>query len=71
MALAKGKKPAGGLVTDTVNNGSQGRPVRPPRRRSPVTEDNVKDTVVKDGFWKPAPDLHRRLRSACTAAGIQ
>ena len=32
------------------------------RRSSPVTADNVKDTVVKDGFWKADRDLHRRVR---------
>ena len=37
-----------------------------------VTKANVKDTVIKDGFWTHVPDLHRpRTRRPAMTAGIQ
>jgi D-xylose transport system substrate-binding protein len=36
-----------------------------------VTRANVKDTVVKDGFWKAADICTPELAEACKAAGIQ
>ena len=36
-----------------------------------VTKDNIKDTIIKDGFHKAARDLHGRVREACADAGIQ
>jgi len=35
-----------------------------------VTKDNVKDTVIKDGFHKPADVCTAAYATACTAAGI-
>ena len=39
--------------------------------RSSVTKDNVKDTIVADGFWTPAEICTGPYKAACTAAGIQ
>ena len=36
-----------------------------------VTKDNIKDTVVKDGFWKAAQICTGKVASACEEAGIQ
>jgi D-xylose transport system substrate-binding protein len=35
-----------------------------------VTKKNVKDTVIKDGFYKPADICTADYASACKAAGI-
>ena len=34
-----------------------------------VTKDNVKDTVVKDGFWKAADICTADFAKACADAG--
>lgn len=36
-----------------------------------VTKDNVKDTVVADGFWSVAQICTAPYKAACTAAGIE
>ena len=37
-----------------------------------VTKDNIKDTVVADGFWTVGADhAPRRLKAAGAAAGLQ
>jgi D-xylose transport system substrate-binding protein len=36
-----------------------------------VTKDNVKDTIVADGFWTPAEICTGPYKQACTDAGIQ
>jgi D-xylose transport system substrate-binding protein len=36
-----------------------------------VTKDNIKDTVVKDGFWKVSQICTSQYQSACQAAGLQ
>ena len=39
--------------------------------RSPVTKDNIKDTIINDGFHHGVGDLHAASsRRACTEAGI-
>jgi D-xylose transport system substrate-binding protein len=35
-----------------------------------VTKDNIKDTIVADGFLKPAQICTGSAASACTQAGI-
>ena len=35
-----------------------------------VTKDNIKDTVVKDGFWTAAQICTGAYAAACKAAGI-
>jgi D-xylose transport system substrate-binding protein len=36
-----------------------------------VTKDNIKDTVVKDGFWSVSQICTSQYASACKAAGLQ
>jgi D-xylose transport system substrate-binding protein len=66
-ALAQGKTPS--LQTTKVNNGKKDvdsvilTPVA-------VTKDNIKTTVVADGFWTVAQICTDQYKSACTAAGL-
>lgn len=66
-ALAQGKTPT--LKTTKVNNGKEDvdsvilAPVA-------VTKQNVKDTVIKDGFWTVAQICTPQYKDACTAAGL-
>jgi D-xylose transport system substrate-binding protein len=67
VALAQGKKPTD--ATDTENNGSIDVPTLK-LAVVPVTADKVKDTVVKDGFWKASDICTGAYKAACTKAGI-
>jgi D-xylose transport system substrate-binding protein len=68
VAAATGKQYSG-QQTVTKNNGSKDvtsvllKPVA-------VTKDNVKDTVIKDGFYTPAQICTSAYQQACAAAGI-
>jgi D-xylose transport system substrate-binding protein len=69
VAAAKGEKAPDGLINAKVNNGTKQvdsvllTPVA-------VTKDNIKDTVIKDGFYKPSEICTGRYKAACSAAGI-
>jgi len=68
VALANGQKPAG--ANSTENNGASDVPtLKLPV--TPVTVDNVKATVIKDGYWKAADVCTGAYASACQKAGIQ
>jgi D-xylose transport system substrate-binding protein len=70
VALVQGKQPPSGLVNDKVDNGQEQVPsvlLKPVA----VTKDNVNDTIVKDGFWKPSQICTGKYASACKQAGIQ
>jgi D-xylose transport system substrate-binding protein len=69
VALAQGRQPPAGLVTSRVNNGRKDVPsvLLVPVA---VTRDNIKDTVVKDGFWKASQICTAQYAAACKAAGI-
>ncbi|HKE98157.1 MAG TPA: sugar ABC transporter substrate-binding protein [Actinomycetes bacterium] len=67
--LLNKQTPAAGLVNGKVNNGKEDVPsvlLEPVA----VTKDNVKDTIVKDGFLKPEQICTGPAASACAAAGI-
>jgi D-xylose transport system substrate-binding protein len=69
VALVQGKQPPSGLVNGKTNNGSSDVPsvlLKPVA----VTKSNVKSTVVKDGFVKPADLCTGQYASACKKAGI-
>jgi D-xylose transport system substrate-binding protein len=70
VALAQGKQPPAGLVNAKVDN--QQKQV-PTVLLTPVavTKDNIKDTVIKDGFWKISDICTGAYASACKAAGLQ
>jgi D-xylose transport system substrate-binding protein len=69
-ALAQGKSVAGGLVNAKTDNGKK---KVPSVILTPVatTKDNIKDTVIKDGFWKASQVCTGKYASACKQAGIQ
>jgi D-xylose transport system substrate-binding protein len=69
VALAQGNKPPANLVSAKTNNGQLDVPSR---ILTPVavTKDNVKDTIVKDGFWTTSQICTSAYASACKAAGL-
>jgi D-xylose transport system substrate-binding protein len=68
-ALALGRAAPSGVVNQKVNNGR--KPV-PSVILTPVavTKANVKDTVIKDGFWKASQVCTGSFAAACRSAGI-
>ena len=36
-----------------------------------VTKENIKDTIIKDGFWKASEICTGKYAAACKEAGIQ
>jgi D-xylose transport system substrate-binding protein len=67
VALGRGEKPP---APATVDNGSAQIPafLLDP---IPVTADKIKDTIVKDGFYKAADICTGPVAAACAKAGIQ
>jgi D-xylose transport system substrate-binding protein len=68
VMLAQGKKPTD--ATDTENNGKIDVPTIKLEVVA-VTADKVKDTVIKDGFWKPSEICTGAYKAACAKAGIE
>jgi len=71
VALAKGEDPPAELAMSTVNNGSADIPsvLLPPVA---VTKDNIKDTVVADGFWTTTVILTTpELKAAGVKVGLE
>ncbi len=69
IALAEGKKSRSGKVTEEVNNGKADVPsdlLEPVA----VTKDNVKSTVVADGFVTARELCTGPYAAACKEAGI-
>ncbi len=66
VAAARGEKPA---AATTVNNGTADIPsfLLDPIA---VTADKIKDTIVKDGFYKASEICTDAVAAACTKAGI-
>jgi D-xylose transport system substrate-binding protein len=70
VALARGQQVPAGRVTSKVDNGQKEVPsilLEPVA----VTKDNVKSTVVADGFWKPEEICVGSYKDACATAQIQ
>jgi D-xylose transport system substrate-binding protein len=68
VALAKGETPP--APKDKVDNGTEQVPsilLTPVA----VTKDNIKDTIVKDGFWSADEICTGKYASACKEAGIE
>ncbi|MCZ4493317.1 MAG: L-arabinose-binding periplasmic protein precursor AraF [Conexibacter sp.] len=68
--VANGKTPAAGTVNGKTNNGQVDVPsvlLTPVA----VTKDNIKDTIIKDGFWKASEICTGQYAAGCKAAGIQ
>ncbi|HSD79371.1 MAG TPA: sugar ABC transporter substrate-binding protein [Solirubrobacteraceae bacterium] len=69
VAAAQGKPAPQGLVNARVDNGA-GRIASVLLTPVVVTKDNIKDTVIKDGFLKPSDICTGRFAAACRSAGI-
>ncbi|MEU8320132.1 sugar ABC transporter substrate-binding protein [Nonomuraea sp. NPDC048881] len=67
VALTKGEQPA---ATSKVNNGTADIPafLLDPIA---VTADKIKDTIVKDGFYKADQICTAEVKAACAKAGIE
>src|SRR4051794_17820317 len=70
VAAAEGKAAPSGLVNAQVDNGLK---KVPSVLLSPiaVTKDNIKDTVIKDGFLTPAEICTGPYKQMCAQAGIE
>jgi D-xylose transport system substrate-binding protein len=69
VSLAKGEDVPAGLVNGKTDNGS-GQVPSVLLTPVAVTKDNVKDTIIKDGFWKASEICTSEYAKACAAAGI-
>jgi D-xylose transport system substrate-binding protein len=70
IALAKKTAPPAGLVNGKSNDTSREVPsvlLKPVT----VTKANIKDTVIADGFLKPADICTGKFTALCKAQGIQ
>lgn len=67
IALAKGQTPTTSGTTE--NKGTQTPSVL--LKPIAVTKDNIKDTVIKDGFLKISDVCSGKFAALCTKAGIQ
>ncbi|HWI72009.1 MAG TPA: sugar ABC transporter substrate-binding protein [Baekduia sp.] len=68
--VANGKKPSSATFNSTTDNG-QGKIPTALTKTTAVTLDNVKDTVIKDGYWKASEVCSGRFAAACKSAGIE
>jgi D-xylose transport system substrate-binding protein len=71
VATAQGKPAPAGLINAQVDNGSGTKVPSVLLTPVAVTKDNIKGTVIKDGFLKPSDICTGKFASACSAAGIQ
>ena len=70
VALVQGKQPPGGLVNMKTDNEKE----QVPSVIIPVvavTQDNLMDTVVKDGLWTASDICTKAYAAACKKAGVQ
>jgi D-xylose transport system substrate-binding protein len=70
VAVAQGKKPPSGVINAQVDNGA-GKVPSVLLTPVAVTKDNIDDTVIKDGFYKPSEICTGRFAATCKSAGIQ
>jgi len=68
--LSQGKTPDASTVNGKTNNGTIDVPSVLLTPVS-VTVDNIKDTIIKDGFWKASEICTGQYAAGCKAAGIQ
>jgi D-xylose transport system substrate-binding protein len=70
VALVQGKSAPSGMVNGKTDNGN-GQVPSVLLKPVAVTADNVQDTIVKDGFWKPSQICTSAYASACKKHGVQ
>lgn len=68
--LVQGKTPDAALVNSEVDNGA-GKVPTILLDPTPVTKDNIKDTIIADGFHPATEICTGEFATACTEAGIQ
>ena len=70
VALVKGEDPPAGLTNQEIDNEQKQVPsvILDPVA---VTKENVKGTIIKDGFWKASELCTGSYAAACKEAGIQ
>jgi D-xylose transport system substrate-binding protein len=71
VAVVNGEDPADSpVINGTENNNTEDVPTAI-TDTIPVFKDNVKDTVVKDGYWSPQEICTAQYKADCQAAGIE
>jgi D-xylose transport system substrate-binding protein len=70
VLLAQGKSVPQNLTPTMEDNGKKKVPTST-HPITAVTKANIKDTVIKDGYWTAAQVCTGAYASACTAAGIK
>jgi D-xylose transport system substrate-binding protein len=70
VALVQGKSAPSGMVNGSTDNGN-GKVPSILLKPVAVTAANVKDTVVKDGFWKASQICTGSFKAACKKNGVQ
>jgi D-xylose transport system substrate-binding protein len=70
VALARGEEPDASLATDEVDNGA-GKVKSALLDTIAVEQDNIQETVVKDGFLDASEICSGRYAAACKEHGVQ
>jgi D-xylose transport system substrate-binding protein len=70
VVLARGSQPPAGKINGKVNNGQKDVPsvLLTPLA---VTKENIKSTIVADGFWTTAQICEGSFQAACAQAQLQ
>jgi D-xylose transport system substrate-binding protein len=69
VALAKGQPVPAGLINAKTDNGA-GQVPSVLLAPTAVTKDNIKDTIIADGFLSPKEICINKFAAACKSAGI-
>jgi len=70
VSLARGQKPDGATVSGTIANGAGDIPsilLEPVA----LTRENLRDTVINDGYWSAADICTGEYVHACSTLGIK
>jgi D-xylose transport system substrate-binding protein len=70
VAIANGEDVPSGVVNGKEDNGTEEVPTAV-NKTIPVFKDNVKDTVIADGYWTAKDVCTKQYAAACKDAGIQ
>jgi D-xylose transport system substrate-binding protein len=71
VAVVNGEDPASSpVINGSENNNTEDVPAAI-TDTIPVFKDNVKDTIVKDGYWTPQEICTAQFKQACADAGIE
>jgi D-xylose transport system substrate-binding protein len=70
VAVANGDDVPSGIVNGKEDNGTEEVPTAI-NKTIPVFKDNVKDTVIADGYWTAKDVCTKQYEQACQDAGIQ